>query len=158
MVTAVFPWFYAPLYRMVCATLGIPTTSSKNANVLLDEARAASLPPTKVRFMGVSGSVPVIIEPLTQTADVKIGKPFGVMYRLVNTTGRDIDFRAVHMVEPAKDDSFQLIECFCEGHRVIKAGATEEHLLTFKLTKPPLREDGLVVNYTLFPYDVDQKQ
>ena len=50
-VTAVFPWFYAPLYRMVCATLGIPTTSSKSANVLLDEARAASLPPTKVRFM-----------------------------------------------------------------------------------------------------------
>jgi cytochrome c oxidase assembly protein Cox11 len=151
-ITAIWPWIYAPIYRQICSTLGISTSQAKSVDVLLDEARAASLPPTKVRFMGVSGELPITIEPLTQNADVALGKTFAVTYRLTNTSGRDLDYRAVHMVEPAKDGSFELIKCFCDGHRVIKANATEDHLLTFRLTKPPLRPDGLIVNYTLFAY------
>lgn len=155
-VTAIWPWIYAPIYKQVCATLGIKTTSSKDANTLMSEARADALPPTPVRFMGVSGELPITIEPLTKQADVKIGKTFAVMYRITNTTNRDLDYRAIHMVEPRNDDSFQLIKCFCEGHRVIKAGVTEDHLLTFRLTKEPVRPDGLIVNYTLFDYNKQQ--
>lgn len=155
-ITAIWPWVYAPIYRQICSTLGITTSQAKSVDVLLSEARAATMPPTKVRFMGVSGELPITIEPLTASADVPLGKIFGVTYRIVNTTNRDLHYRAIHMVDPAKDGSFELIECFCEGHRVIKANATEEHLLTFRLTKPALREDGLVVNYTLFAYTGDE--
>ena len=30
-VTAIWPWIYAPIYKQVCATFGIKTTSSKDA-------------------------------------------------------------------------------------------------------------------------------
>jgi cytochrome c oxidase assembly protein Cox11 len=152
----IFPWAYAPIFKTVCSAVGFPTSSEKTPDQLFDEARAASLPPVNVRFMGVSGSLPIDITPVVEQADVKIGQVFAVHYRLTNRTGRDLDFRAVHMVEPPTDRSFQLIKCFCDTHRVIKAHETQDHILTFKLNAPPERGDGLTVNYTLFDYDPKQ--
>jgi cytochrome c oxidase assembly protein subunit 11 len=151
--TGIMPWAYVPVYRQVCSLVGFRTSTDQTPDQLFDEARAATVPPVSVRFMGVSGQLPIDIEPAVPQADVKIGKTFAVHYRLTNKTDRDLDFRAVHMVEPPTDGSFQLIKCFCDTHRVIKAHETQDHILTFKLTRPPEREDGLTVNYTLFDYD-----
>jgi cytochrome c oxidase assembly protein Cox11 len=152
-LTGILPWAYVPDYRQVCALVVFRTSTDQTPDQLFDEARAATIPPVSVRFMGVSGQLPIDITPVTSQADVAIGKTFAVHYVLTNRTDRDLDFRAVHMVEPATDPSFQLIKCFCDTHRVIKARETQDHLLTFKLTRPPERADGLTVNYTLFDYD-----
>jgi cytochrome c oxidase assembly protein Cox11 len=155
--TGILPWAYAPVFKQVCSMVGFPTSSDKTPDQLFDEARAATMPPVSVRFMGVSGQLPIDIEPQFPQADVKIGKVFAVHYKLTNRSGRDLDFRALHMVEPRTDRSFQLIKCFCDEHRVIKAHETQDHILTFKLTRPPEHEDGLTVNYTLFDFNIEKK-
>lgn len=151
--TGILPWAYVPIFKQVCSAVGFPTSSDKTPDQLFAEARAAGITSVPVRFMGVSGQLPITIEPVTPSADVPLGQVYAVHYRLTNPTGRDLDFRAVHMVEPVEDKSFQLIKCFCDEHRVIKAHETQDHILTFKLIGAPERGDGLTVNYTLFDYD-----
>lgn len=153
LVMEVAPWAYAPLYKRVCGLLGITTASSKPVDELLAESRASATEAVvPVTFMGVNGTVPVSIEPLTRHARVETGEVFSVMYRVRNLTDRPIDYKAVHMVEPMKENGFQLIRCFCDDHRVIAAGATEDLPLVFQLTGPPASGE-LVVNYTLFPWE-----
>jgi cytochrome c oxidase assembly protein Cox11 len=157
---AVFPWTYAPIYRKVCGALGIPTTSDKPFEVLLKTARHGVGAERKdkskvslVNFMGVSGELPIDITPLQRRAWVRTGDMYAVTYRLTNLTDRDLDYRAVHMVVPEKNESFELIKCFCEEHRIIKAHETQELPLTFRLVKPVEGDAGLTVNYTIFNYD-----
>lgn len=159
--TAILPWGYAPMYKHVCGILGIKTTSDKPYEVLMATAREgigkdrATHQSSLVNFMGVSGQLPIDIVPLTRRAWVKTGDMFMVTYRLTNLADRDLDFKAMHMVEPSTNDSFQLIKCFCDNHRVIKAHETQDLPLTFRLVKPVPGDTGLTVNYTLFNYDPD---
>lgn len=158
LVIEIFPWVYAPLYQHVCGVLGINTTSYKPADQLLAEARGTSDKAQLVRFMGVSGELPITIEPLERQAMVEIGDVFSVMYRLKNESQQDLDYRAIHSTIPAADPSFELIKCFCEDHRVIKAGATEEWPVVFRLVSAPTDPNGLTLNYTLFNYNLDKTQ
>jgi cytochrome c oxidase assembly protein Cox11 len=158
----VFPWIYAPLYRQVCATLGIKTATSKPVDQMLQEARAAggvaNGPSYKVAIMGVSGQLPISIKPLQTHTEAKVGEIVSVVYQLKNNSDRDLDYRAIHSTLPANHPSFELIKCFCDEHRVIKAGVTENWPVVFRITKPIENSDGLTVNYTLFNYDPDQKK
>lgn len=154
----VFPWVYAPLWAKVCGVLGIRQATDKPVETLLAEARAGDGKPIPVQFMGVSGELPIDIEPLTKSALITQGQVFTVMYRLKNTTDRDLDYRAVHSTLPLADPSFELIECFCEDHRIIKAGAEEQWPVVFRLTSLPGDPTGLTVNYTLFNYDREKNK
>lgn len=157
--TTALPWAYAPLYQHICGVLGIQTTSYKPADQLLAEARGtASEKAQLVHFMGVSGELPITIEPLERQAMVEIGDVFSVMYRLKNQSDRDLDYRAIHSTIPAADPSFELIKCFCEDHRIIKAGATEEWPVVFRLVSAPSDPNGLTLNYTLFDYDTEKNK
>lgn len=158
----VFPWAYAPLYRQVCDAIGIRRASDKPVDVLLQEARAAG-PITnakayKVNLMGVSGELPITIEPLDNELWAKEGEIVSATYRLTNTSDRDLDYRAVHSTMPLNHPSFELIKCFCDDHRVIKAGETENWPVVFRLIKPVDNPQGLTVNYTLFNYDVEKNR
>lgn len=158
-VMAILPWVYAPLYRKVCGILGLSVPGVRRpVDVLFTTARqgvgadrfgpAVSL----VNFMGVSGQLPIDIRPLQRRAWVKTGEVFSVTYRLTNLTTRDLDYKAMHMVFPKTDTSFELIKCFCDDHRVIKASAREDLPLLFRLVKDVPGDAGLTVNYTLFDY------
>ena len=159
-VMAVLPWVYAPLYRKICGVLGLPTGFREEpARVLARVAREgigkdrADHSASLVSFMGVSGQLPIDIVPLTRRQWVKTGDMTVVMYRLTNLADRDLDYRAVHAVWPKDDTSFQLIKCFCDDHRIIKARQTEELPLVFRLAKAVPGDAGLTVNYTIFDYD-----
>lgn len=155
-VMEVGPWLYAPVYRQVCSLLGVRAASDKNFEELLASEREASAgeqSESEVRFMGVAGTLPIAIEPLQTQARVKTGEVFTVMYRLTNQSNRDLDYRAIHSTLPAAHPSFELIKCFCEDHRIIAAGATEEWPVVFRLVKPVREAEGLTLNYTLFDYD-----
>ena len=161
-VTAILPWVYAPLYRRVCGALGIPVAAANPFDVVRRTVRdgigkdRAGHQQSLVNFMGVSGELPIDITPLTRRAWVKTGDTYAVTYRLTNLSGRDLDYKAMHMVVPQPNDSFELIKCFCDEHRVIKAHATEEWPLTFRLIKPVSGDAGLTVNYTIFNFDHSQ--
>lgn len=157
---AVLPWVYAPLYRKVCGALGIALPKEQNpAAVLARIAREgigrerADANTSLVNFMGVSGQLPIDIRPLERRLWVKTGEMVVVLYRLTNLTQRDLDYRAVHMVVPTEDTSFELIKCFCDDHRILKAGVSEDLPLVFRLTKAVEGDAGLTVNYTIFDYD-----
>lgn len=157
---AVLPWVYAPLYRKVCGVLGIAVPKEQNpTEVLARIAREgigrerADANTSLVNFMGVSGQLPIDIRPLERRLWVKTGEMVVVLYRLTNLTQRDLDYRAVHMVLPKDDTSFELIKCFCDDHRILKAGVSEDLPLVFRLTKAVEGDAGLTVNYTIFDYD-----
>lgn len=161
-VTAILPWVYAPLYRKVCGALGIPVAAANPFEVVKKTAREgigrdrADHSSSLVTFMGVSGELPIDITPMTRRAWIKTGDTYAVTYRLTNLSSRDLDYKAMHMVFPQANESFQLIKCFCDEHRIIKAHATEEWPLTFRLLKPVPGDNGLTVNYTIFNYDHSQ--
>jgi cytochrome c oxidase assembly protein Cox11 len=163
-VTAILPWAYAPLYRKVCGALGIPVTSTKPYEALLQTARdgigreRARHQASLVNFMGVSGQLPIDITPLTRRAWVKTGETYMITYRLTNLTDRALDFKAMHMVLPQPNESFQLIKCFCDDHRVIKPRETQDLPLTFKLIKTVPGDAGLTVNYTIFNFDPEHNK
>jgi cytochrome c oxidase assembly protein Cox11 len=159
-VMAILPWVYAPLYRKVCGVLGIPVaTERKPVEILADTLKEGigkerfAEQRSLVNFMGVSGQLPIDIVPLTRRAWVKTGEVFSVTYRLTNLAQRDLDYKAMHMVMPGTDTSFQLIRCFCNDHRIIKAGVVEQLPLVFRLTRQVAGDAGLTVNYTIFDYD-----
>jgi cytochrome c oxidase assembly protein Cox11 len=93
------------------------------------------------------------IRPLERRLWVKTGDITVVLYRLTNLTPRDLDYRAVHMVVPATDSAFELIKCFCDDHRILKAGVSEDLPLVFRLRHQVPGDAGLTVNYTIFDYD-----
>lgn len=160
-VMFVFPWAYGPAFHKVCGVLGIQTTSSRPVDALLTTAehgigadRKDKAHYSLVNFMGVSGEVPIDIHPLKPHAWVKIGELTAVTYRLTNLTDHQVDFKAMHMLEPASDSgSFELIKCFCDVHRVLKAHETEDYPLVFRIVKPIPGDDGLTINYTIFNFD-----
>lgn len=162
--TAILPWVYAPLYRHVCGALGIQVTSDQPYDVLLRTAQQgigaarAHHGESLVNFMGVSGQLPIDIVPLKRREWVKTGEMSMVTYRLTNLSDRDLDFRALHMVEPENNDSFELIKCFCDNHRVIKAHEVQDLPLTFRLIKPFKGDAGLTINYTIFNYDPERNK
>lgn len=164
-VMAVLPWVYAPLYRKVCGVLGIALPKEqKPAEVLARIAREgigadrADENTSLVNFMGVSGQLPIDIRPLERRLWVKTGEMVVVLYRLTNLTPRDLDYRAVHMVLPQDDTSFELIKCFCDDHRILKASASEDLPLVFRLTKAVEGDAGLTVNYTIFDYNPNKNK
>ena len=159
-VMGVLPWVYAPLYRQVCGVLGIEAgREQKPAEVLtriVQEGIGRERADDKtslVNYMGVSGPLPIDSRPLARRHWVKTGDISVVLYRLTNLTDRDLDYKAVHMVWPKNDTSFELIKCFCDDHRVIKARASEDLPLVYRLTKAVPGDAGLTVNYTIFDYD-----
>ncbi len=159
-VMGIMPWVYAPLFRHVCGVLGIEVgREQKPAEVLARIAREgigrerADAKTSLVNYMGVSGQLPIDIRPLERRHWVKTGEMAVVLYRLTNLTDRDLDYKAVHMVWPKSDTSFELIKCFCDDHRVLKAGASEDLPLVYRLTKAVPGDAGLTVNYTIFDFD-----
>lgn len=159
-VMGVMPWVYAPLFRRVCGVLGIEVGKEQRpAEVLARIAREgigkdrADDQSSLVNYMGVSGQLPIDIRPLERRHWVRTGEMQVVLYRLTNLTDRDLDYKAVHMVVPKTDTSFELIKCFCDDHRVIKARASEDLPLVYRLTKAVPGDAGLTVNYTIFDYD-----
>ena len=159
-VMGVLPWFYAPLFRHVCGVLGIEVgKEQKPAEVLARIAKEgigkerADDQTSLVNYMGVSGQLPIDIRPLERRHWVRTGEMAVVLYRLTNLTDRDLDYKAVHMVWPKNDTSFELIKCFCDDHRVLKARASEDLPLVYRLTKAVPGDAGLTVNYTIFDYD-----
>lgn len=159
-VMSILPWVYAPLFRRVCGVLGIEVGREQQpAQVLARIAREgvgrerADEQTSLVNYMGVSGQLPIDIRPLERRHWVKTGEMAVVLYRLTNLTDRDLDYKAVHMVWPKTDTSFELIKCFCDDHRVLKARASEDLPLVYRLTKAVPGDAGLTVNYTIFDYD-----
>ena len=162
---AIMPWVSAPLYRKFCGLLGIGTAGDvtvspvevlrKVAQEGIGKDRAAD-DVSLVNFMGVSGQLPIDIVPLKRREWVKTGDVISVVYRVTNLSDKDLDYRAVHMVLPSNDTAFQLIKCFCEEHRVIKAKTSEDLPLVFMLTKSVPGDAGLTVNYTVFKYEVPE--
>ena len=160
-VMSILPWVYAPLFRHVCGVLGIELgkQQEKPGAVLSKIAREgigkdrADDRTSLVNYMGVSGQLPIDIRPLERRHWVKTGDMAVVLYRLTNLTDRDLDYKAVHMVWPKNDTSFELIKCFCDDHRVLKARASEDLPLVYRLTKAVPGDAGLTVNYTIFDYD-----
>lgn len=162
-ITGTLPWVYAPLYRHVCGVLGIPVAPQQPTEVLMRTVREGigrerhEEGRSLVNFMGVSGQLPIDIRPLERRAWIKTGDAYGVVYRLTNLTKKQLDYRAVHMVMPA-NESFQLIKCFCDEHRIIKPGEVQDLPLAFRLTKQVPGDAGLTVNYTIFDYAPEQNR
>lgn len=157
---AVMPWFYAPLFRHVCGLVGVELGRDQDpAQALARLVREgvgkerADAQTSLVNFMAVSGQLPLDIRPLERRKWVKTGEVAVVLYRLTNLTDRQLDYKAVHMVLPKSDTSFELIKCFCDDHRVLKAGSSEDLPLAFRLTKSVPGDAGLTINYTIFDFN-----
>jgi cytochrome c oxidase assembly protein Cox11 len=162
LMTLMIPFIYGPIYYKLCGALGIQTTSSKPVDALLQTAREgigqsrANESTSLVNFMGVSGQLPIDIRPLKRRDWIKTGELYMVTYRLSNLTDQNLDFKAMHMLLPQGDTSFELVKCFCNEHRVIKAHEVQDLPLTFRLRHKVPGDAGLTVNYTIFDYKPGQ--
>ncbi|HEY9720951.1 MAG TPA: cytochrome c oxidase assembly protein [Oscillatoriaceae cyanobacterium] len=147
-----FTYGYQKNFHKICGLVGLPYNQGKSLQALLKTSERAGKDQSLVSFMGVSGQVPVDIEPLQREKWVKTGKITTVYYRLTNLTDHRVDFKAEHMTIPLTPD-FQLIKCFCSTHHVLAPHETRTYPLTFSLTNTITSDAGLTINYTIFPYD-----
>lgn len=143
-----------PLYRLFCQVTGFDGTTG----------RAEAAPATSIaREVTVSFDTNVRDAPLTFTPEkprvtLKIGASEMAMFKVTNTSTRDVRARATYNVVPeAAGYYFRKLECFCFQEQTIKAGQTIEFPMVFFIDREFASDretrnfTDIALSYTFWP-------
>ena len=143
-----------PLYRAFCQVTGFDGT-----------VRRAAAAPTTVLTKGVTVRFDTNVRDVPfkfwaeQTAQpVKLGETKLALFKVSNTSARDVTARAVFNVVPEQAGAyFQKLECFCFSEQTIKAGQTVEFPVLY-FVDPKYADDfetkgkgEVTLSYTFYP-------
>lgn len=144
----------APLYDLFCRTTGFfgATQIAKTAPA------TASNQTVEVRFdANVAQGLPWRFEPEQAKMTVRLGEPNTAVYKVTNTSNRDITALASYNVTPGEAGLFfNKIQCFCFTEQTVKAGQTEELSVVFFVDPAMLKDDDsksidtITLSYTFF--------
>jgi cytochrome c oxidase assembly protein subunit 11 len=143
-----------PLYRLFCQVTGFDGTT-RRASV----APAAPVAQTvRISFDTNVRDLPLTFEAQTPRVSMKIGATEMVLFKVVNTSDRDVRARAVYNVVPETAGyHFRKLQCFCFSEQTIKAGETVEFPMVFFID-PKFATDretrnftDVALSYTFFP-------
>ena len=158
-VIAMFGFGYAlvPLYDLFCEITGVggkpavAAQQSDSAVVEIDETRDVT-----IEFTGnATNGMPWIIRPEVRKTRVNPGEIREVLYRVKNTSGRNIVGQAIPSVSPMQvAKHFVKLECFCFRNQTLAAG--EERLMPVRFyvdSKAPDDIKTITLSYSFFEVD-----
>ncbi len=155
-VMLVFCASLVPLYKQICAVLGITSQRAIAQNTQVDLSRLV-----KVDFIAhLNNTFAWNFEPVEKHVDVHPGAIVTVNYRVTNTLPYATTGRAVPSFAPMEAGLyFNKIECFCFSNQTLQAGETRDMPVTFFVAnKLPEEIGAIALSYTFFNVTDDAKK
>lgn len=147
-VMLVFCAGMVPLYRQICAVLGITASQAVAQNTQVDYSRLI-----KVDFdANLNRNFAWRFEPLDKHVEVHPGAMVTINYRVTNTMNHATTGRAVPSFGPIEAGLyFNKISCFCFSNQTLQAGETRDMPVTFYVDpKIPKDLGAIALSYTFF--------
>jgi cytochrome c oxidase assembly protein subunit 11 len=142
-----------PLYRQICAALGLTATRAIVQNSQIDTTRLVP-----VQFVStLNQNFAWRFEAVDKKVEVHPGAQTTVMYRVSNPTNKVMVGRAVPSFSPQEAGAhFSKIECFCFSNQTMQPGETRDMPVTF-FVSPDLPKDisMIALSYTFFDVTAD---
>jgi cytochrome c oxidase assembly protein subunit 11 len=145
-----------PLYKQICAVLGITSQRALVQSTQIDLSRWV-----KVDFIAhLNNTFAWNFEPVEKHVDVHPGAIVTVNYRVTNTLPYATTGRAVPSFAPMEAGLyFNKVECFCFSNQTLQAGETREMPVTFYVAnKIPEEIGAIALSYTFFNVTDDAKK
>jgi len=152
-VMLVFCALMVPLYRQVCAALGLTATRAVEKNTQVDLSRKVA-----VDFVAnLNANFAWKFEPVDKHVEIHPGEIVTINYRVTNTLPVATIGRAVPSFGPQEAGRyFNKISCFCFSNQELQAGETRDMPVTFYVDpKMPSDIQAIALSYTFF--DVSQQ-
>jgi cytochrome c oxidase assembly protein subunit 11 len=137
-----------PLYKQICAVLGITSQRALVQNTQVDLSRLV-----KVDFIAhLNNTFAWNFEPVDKHVEVHPGAVVTVNYRVTNTLSHATTGRAVPSFAPMEAGLyFNKVECFCFSNQTLQAGETRDMPVTFYVAnKIPEDMGAIALSYTFF--------
>ena len=152
-----FGYAMVPMYRHICAALGINVlslgdrqipgaTSSIQPNTQVDRSRTITIE------FDANARGPWDFKPAVRSVQVHPGELMTVMYEFRNRQPRAMAAQAIPSYAPKQATShFNKMECFCFAERTLKPGESKQWPVTFVID-PKLPKDvaTITLSYTFF--------
>ena len=152
-----FGYAMVPMYRHICAALGINVlslgdrqipgaTSSIQPNTQVDRSRTITIE------FDANARGPWDFKPAVRTVQVHPGELMTVMYEFRNRQDRAMAAQAIPSYAPKQATShFNKMECFCFAEHTLKPGESKRWPVTFVID-PKLPKDvaTITLSYTFF--------
>lgn len=145
-----------PLYRQICAVLGVSATRAVETNTQVDLSRKVA-----VDFVAnLNANFAWKFEPLDKHVDIHPGETVTIRYRVTNTLPVATTGRAVPSFGPADAGRyFNKISCFCFSNQTLQAGETRDMPVTFFVDpKMPAEIQAIALSYTFFDVSPEMKK
>lgn len=152
-----FGYAMVPMYRHICAALGINVlslgdrqipgaTSSIQPNTQVDRSRTITIE------FDANARGPWDFKPAVRSVQVHPGELMTVMYEFRNRQARPMAAQAIPSYAPKQATShFNKMECFCFAEHTLKPGESKRWPVTFVID-PKLPKDvaTITLSYTFF--------
>lgn len=152
-----FGYAMVPMYRHICAALGINVlslgdrqipgaTSSIQPNTQVDRSRTITIE------FDANARGPWDFKPAVRSVQVHPGELMTVMYEFRNRQARPMAAQAIPSYAPKQATShFNKLECFCFAEHTLKPGESKRWPVTFVID-PKLPKDvaTITLSYTFF--------
>ena len=136
-----------PLYRQICAAVGISQQRevSANTNTQVDMSREV-----KVELLAGTAGLPWQFEVLDRSVTLHPGELTTVHYRVVNTLGRPVTAQAVMSTAPQVAARYlEKQACFCFTTQTLAAGETRDMPVIFRVKADAPRDlQTISLSYT----------
>jgi cytochrome c oxidase assembly protein subunit 11 len=147
-----FGYALVPVYRQICAVLGINQLTRKEdapapaRNTQVDRSRSVT-----VEFDG-NAQGPWRFRPVTRSISVHPGELATVMYEVVNTGARTVAAQAIPSYAPAAAaPHFRKVECFCFQQQTLGPHEARQMPVVFFIDPALPREvKTITLSYTFF--------
>ncbi len=147
-VMLVFCGLMVPLYKQICAALGVSATRAVLQNTQVDFSRKVA-----VDFVAnLNADLPWKFEPVDKHVEINPGAITTINYRVTNTLSHAVTGRAVPSFAPAESGRyFQKFSCFCFSNQTLQAGETRDMPVVFLVDpKMPKEIEAIALSYTFF--------
>lgn len=153
-----FGYGLVPMYRAVCAALGINVLASSELTVQrgLDRADAANTQVDRSRTITVEFDANArgvwAFKPAQRSVQVHPGELATVMYEFRNTQSRVMSAQAIPSYAPKQATPyFNKLECFCFNEYQLQPGEAKEWPVVFVIDpKLPKGVSTITLSYTFF--------
>ncbi len=154
-VMLIFCALMVPLYKQVCAALGLTATKAVEQNTQVDLNRKVA-----VDFVAnINQNFAWSFQPVDKHVEIHPGQMVTINYRVTNTLPVASTGRAVPSFSPAEGARyFNKISCFCFSNQTLQAGETRDMPVVFYIDpKMPKDIEAIALSYTFFDVSPEKK-